>query len=124
MLMRILIVDDEPGVLTVLQDFLEAEGHEVVAAASGEAGLAAFRERHSAFTVVITDLGMPNIDGSLVANTIKRESPATAVILLTGWGHRILTSGEALPNVDLVLSKPPSASALRAAFEKFCAATR
>ena len=117
--MRILVVDDEPEVLNALQAVLEPEGHEVLAAIGGEAGIAAFRERSSPFDLVITDLGMPQPDGRTVATAIKRESPATAVILLSGWGRQILTSGEALPDVDLVLSKPPSVTALRAALERF-----
>jgi DNA-binding NtrC family response regulator len=116
--MRILLVDDEPAVLSALAAVLELEGHEVVTAIGGEVGMAAFLERSSPFSLVITDLGMPQPDGRTVATAIKRESPATAVVLLTGWGNHILTSGEALPDVNLVMSKPPSVTALRAALDR------
>lgn len=59
------------------------------------------------FAAVITDLGMPHVDGRQVASAIKQASPSTAVILLTGWGHRLMSDGDLPPQVDRVLSKPP-----------------
>jgi CheY-like chemotaxis protein len=63
---RILIIDDDPLLLKSLRDTLEAEGHEVVSASGGQAGINAFVEAHAEghpFPVVITDLGMPHVDG-------------------------------------------------------------
>jgi CheY-like chemotaxis protein len=57
--------------------------------------------------VVITDLGMPDMDGYHVARAIKAESPKTPILMLTGWGTMIKAEGEATPEVDAVLSKPP-----------------
>ena len=68
--MRILIVDDDPLLLKSLRDALESDGHEVTAANGGQAGIDAFVESHAAgkpFPVVITDLGMPHVDGRKVA---------------------------------------------------------
>jgi CheY-like chemotaxis protein len=64
---------------------------------------------------VISDLGMPYVDGRKVASAIKAASPSTPVILLTGWGQRMLADGEVPPHVDSVLSKPPKLRELRAA---------
>jgi hypothetical protein len=50
-----------------------------------------------------------------VAVAVKALSPGTPVILLTGWGQRLLDEGEVPDNVDQVLSKPPRLSQLRAA---------
>ncbi len=55
---------------------------------------------------MITDLGMPHVDGRRVAAAVKLMSPETPVILLTGWGARILADGDTPAHVDLVLGKP------------------
>ena len=59
------------------------------------------------FQTVITDLGMPDIDGHQVARTIKAESPGTPVIMMTGWGSIMKEDGETAPDVDAVVGKPP-----------------
>jgi CheY-like chemotaxis protein len=67
---------------------------------------------------VITDLGMPYVDGRKVAVAIKRESAATPVILLTGWGQRLEAEGDMPASVDFVLAKPPKIAELRASWQK------
>ncbi len=117
--LRLLIVDDDPMLLKSLRDVLEADGHAVATANGGQAGIDAFRRAHEAgktFAMVITDLGMPHIDGRRVAEGVKQMSPATPVILLTGWGRRLMSSGDIPPHVDCVLSKPPKLRELRETF--------
>ena len=46
---------------------------------------------------------------------VKNESPSTPVILLTGWGQRLVAEGDIPPHVDRVLNKPPKLRELRAA---------
>jgi signal transduction histidine kinase/CheY-like chemotaxis protein len=116
--LRILSVDDDPLLIKSLRDALEADGHAVVTANGGQAGIDAFRaaeERDEHFAVVITDLGMPYVDGRKVASAIKSDSPSTPVILLTGWGQRLVAEGDVPPHVDRVLNKPPKLKELRAA---------
>ncbi len=122
--LRILVVDDDPLLLKSLRDTLEADGHAVTMANGGNEGIAAFhasRDQEDAFAVVITDLGMPYTDGRKVAGAIKAASPTTPVILLTGWGQRLIAEGDIPPEVDRVLSKPPKLRDLRAALAE-CAA--
>ena len=64
---------------------------------------------------MITDLGMPYVDGRKVSSAIKSASPLTPVILLTGWGQRLIEKGDAPSDVDRVLNKPPKLRDLRAA---------
>jgi PAS domain S-box-containing protein len=114
--LRILLVDDDPVLLRSLRDALEGDGHWVVAANGGQAGIDAFaaaRDRGEAFSVVVTDLGMPHIDGRKVAAAVKTASPGTPVILLTGWGQRLSIEGDVPPHVDRMLSKPPKMAQLR-----------
>jgi CheY-like chemotaxis protein len=123
--MRILIVDDDPLLLKSLRDSLESDGHQVTTASGGQAGINAFVESHAAgtpFPVVITDLGMPHVDGRKVAATIKASVPATFVMMLTGWGRRLVAEGDVPPGVDQVLSKPPKLAELRSALANHFAA--
>jgi CheY-like chemotaxis protein len=116
--LRILSVDDDPLLIKSLRDALEADGHAVVTANGGQEGIDAFRAaeaRNERFAVVITDLGMPYVDGRQVASAIKNDSPSTPVILLTGWGQRLVAEGDIPPHVDRVLNKPPKLRELRAA---------
>jgi CheY-like chemotaxis protein/anti-sigma regulatory factor (Ser/Thr protein kinase) len=116
--LRILIIDDDPLLLNSLRDALESDGHHVTVANGGQAGINAFVESHAdgnPFPVVITDLGMPHVDGRKVAATIKGSVPATRILMLTGWGRRLVAEGDVPPGVDQVLSKPPKLVELRAA---------
>ena len=116
--LRVLVVDDDPLVLKSLRDTLEAEGHSVTTADGGQAGIEAFLAAQALgnpFPVVITDLGMPYVDGRKVSGTIKTAAPDTIVLLLTGWGQRLVADGDIPPHVDRVLSKPPRLRELREA---------
>jgi signal transduction histidine kinase/ActR/RegA family two-component response regulator len=121
--LRILVVDDDPLLLRSLCDTLEADGHVVFTANGGQDGIDAFRAaqaRAEAFAVVITDLGMPYVDGRKVASAVKEVSPSTPVILLTGWGQRLAAEGDIPPHVDRVLNKPPKLRELREALAHCC----
>jgi CheY-like chemotaxis protein len=112
----ILLVDDEPLVLRVLCRMLKRDGHRVHTAAGGQDGIDAMTRAVASaapFDLVVTDLGMPGVDGFHVARAVKAASPATPVMLLTGWGHGL--GGDGGPHVDRVLAKPPRLADLRAA---------
>lgn len=115
--LRILCIDDDPQVLALLNDCLTHFDHRVSVASGGKQGLEFFRaarlENHP-YEVIITDMGMPDIDGRQVARTIKVESPNTPVIMLTGWGATIRDDGDNAPGVDIVISKPPRMHELNA----------
>lgn len=117
--MRLLVIDDDPAVLASMRAILQRDGHEVVAADGGAAGIEQFRLAQAAsrpFDVVFSDLGMPHVDGRKVAASVKEMSPTTPVILVTGWGQRLIPEGDvdAKPaSVDEVLSKPPRVRELR-----------
>ena len=114
--LRILCVDDEPLLRQLMKEILESDGHNVSVADGGQAGIETFRTcraNNDHFDVVITDLGMPYVDGKQVACVLKKECPKTPVILLTGWGTMMKADGELPSQVDAVISKPPRISELR-----------
>ncbi len=117
--LRLLLVDDDPMLLKSLRETLQQDGHLITAASGGQAGIDTFtsaRSHGETFDLVMTDLGMPYVDGRKVASAIKSLSPATPVILLTGWGQRMIASNDKPAFVDRVLSKPPRLQELRTAF--------
>jgi signal transduction histidine kinase/ActR/RegA family two-component response regulator len=122
--LRVLLIDDDPLIIRAMEDALVADGHVVTSASGGQAGIDTFTAAHgtsNAFALVFTDLGMPRIDGRKVAEAVKRSSPATPVVMLTGWGQRMLADGDIPSNVDRVLSKPPRMQELRVAIRELTA---
>lgn len=120
--LRVLVVDDDPLLLKSLGDILEADGHFVVTAQGGQAGIDLFQQRQKKgepCSIVFTDLGMPKVDGRKVAVAIKEVSPTTPVIMLTGWGERLAVEGDKPECVDLILSKPPKLREIRDALAQF-----
>jgi signal transduction histidine kinase/ActR/RegA family two-component response regulator len=116
--LRILIVDDDPMLIRSLEDILTSDGHIVTVANGGQAGIDVFTaaaQTPEAFAIVITDLGMPHVDGRRVAAAVKALSSTTPVIMLTGWGQRLVAENGIPPHVNRVLNKPPRLIELRAA---------
>jgi CheY-like chemotaxis protein len=103
-----------------------ADGHTVSVTDGGQAGIDAFQaclEAGHPFEVVITDLGMPHVDGRRVSAAVKSAAPGTLVLLLTGWGQRLLSNGDVPAHVDRVLGKPPKLRELREALTSSVAGT-
>ncbi len=76
----VLVVEDEPKITELLKLYLERDGYQVVAAASGEVALAAFRQKTP--ELVLLDINIPEVDGLEVCRRIRRES-AVPIIMLT-----------------------------------------
>jgi len=119
--MRLLVIDDDPLLLKSLRDILESDGYQVTAANGGKDGIEAFSAalaRGEPFAAVLTDLGMPHMDGRQVARVLKSFSATTPIILLTGWGQRLIDDGDLPQHIDQVLSNPPKLRTLREALAK------
>ncbi|MCC6446033.1 MAG: response regulator [Armatimonadetes bacterium] len=99
---RILVIDDEEPVREVISEMLRLAGQEVTCASSGHEGIDLFKKTR--FDLVITDLGMPGLQGTQVVNQIKAISPRTPVALLTGWGGQAAAEEGIRP--DITLAKP------------------
>jgi signal transduction histidine kinase len=108
--LRVLAVDDEPPVLEIISQYLAMYGHTVETATNGRTALKKFQA--AAFDVVITDRAMPRMSGDQLAAAIKRASPQTPVIMLTGFGEFMNAAGERPEGVDLIVSKPVTIDSL------------
>ena len=125
--LKLLIIDDDPLVIESLQDVLTNEGNVVVCAEGGQQGIDVFMESLASgapFEAVISDLGMPYVDGRKVASAVKAASPTTPVVLLTGWGQRLRSNNEIPDGVDHVLSKPPKLRELRSVLSELAGENR
>lgn len=103
---RILVVDDEPGLVAIVRQLMERSGATVSIAHGGRAAVEAMSAPGSNFDVVITDLDMPEVDGWAVASAVKAHSPGTHVVMLTGWAGEIAPEDFKKRGVDAILAKP------------------
>jgi CheY-like chemotaxis protein/anti-anti-sigma regulatory factor len=112
----ILVIDDEKPTLTMFRLFLSAYGYEVLLAENGQTGLSLVRHHNP--QIVFTDLKMPEMDGFEVLKQIKKISPRTEVIVITGHGDMDLVI-QAL-NLDATdfINKPIRRAALDAALKR------
>jgi CheY-like chemotaxis protein len=107
---RILVVDDEADVREMLADMLMSRGHRVTLASGGREALQ--RLERGDYDLVITDLGMPELNGWEVARAIKVMRPSMPVLLLTGWADALDADAR---RVDAVIKKPFDVTKLAAA---------
>ena len=81
---KLLLIDDEEPIRKILGLYLRSKGHEVHTAADGQTGLELFEQERP--PIVLTDIKMPEMDGLELLRTLKRVSPDTEVIMITGHG--------------------------------------
>lgn len=107
---RILVIDDDRGVVDVVVSCFELEGHVAVGAFGALEGLAAFGS--GSFDLVLTDYRMPDLDGLETARRIKALRPSQRVVMVTGHLERGLKEEAALIGIEAVLEKPLPLDAL------------
>jgi signal transduction histidine kinase len=113
---KILLVDDEPSVLLTVTEILRLEGYEVHAVADGASAIAAIHEAY--YDLVLTDLRMKGIDGLGVLAEVRKQSPNTVTVMMTGYAS-VDSATEALQlgAYDYLL-KPVGVSALKLAVQR------
>ena len=79
---KVLVIDDEPNVRTLIDLLLSRQGFDVVLADNGRKGLQLYRQEHP--DVIVLDLKMPGIDGVTVLKEIRHVDLRQPVIILTG----------------------------------------
>ena len=103
---KILIVDDEPLYRHGLFDLLRRPDLKVDAAADGDEALRLFRR--GGYQLVISDLSMPGLDGLGLMRAVKRESPSTRFVILSGVGTIQAALAAVRQGADDFLEKPVS----------------
>lgn len=112
--LRVLVVDDETHVRTVIAEMLALDGHDVIQAASGAEALAIFAD-DPRIDLVLTDLGMQGVTGWDLARSAKAARSSVVVGVITGWGEEPEATEQERAGADFVLSKPVGQDELRRA---------
>jgi DNA-binding NtrC family response regulator len=103
---RILVVDDNESVRTILAEFLEYQGFRVSTAADGECAWELVRHTPLSYDLVLTDLQMPTMNGIELLTRIMLEAPWIKVIVMTGAHDPDIKLNAELRGAVAVLFKP------------------
>ncbi|MEJ5363725.1 MAG: ATP-binding protein [Desulfosoma sp.] len=114
---RLLVVDDDREVLELLGDMLRLMGHQVTTEHDGRKALELLNTQ--AFDLILTDLGMPEVNGWDIAERAKERRPGVPVVMVSGWGAQYEDEDLSHRGVDLVCSKPLSYQKLLEILERF-----
>ena len=101
---KILIVDDESGIVQEIKEFLEEEGYEVMTADSAKNGI----QMIEVFLpdVIMIDVKLPDASGIDVLKACKEKSPATKTIMVTGYVDQHVMDEAEANGRDTFLQKP------------------
>lgn len=103
---NVLFIDDEPMLVDIGRMMLEKLGYRVTALDTPLAGLNLIASEPDRFDIVITDMTMPDILGTQLADRIKQLNPDLPVVLATGFSNIVQTQKANPGGIDAVLPKP------------------
>lgn len=103
---RILVVDDEPFIRTLLRDALVAEGFEVDVLASGEEVLQLCSAGPLAYTAIVLDYTLGGINGLEVAGALRRSGNGTPILLISGYLSQDIAAGARTMEALALMPKP------------------
>ena len=123
---RILLAEDEDALRGLIVRALAQEGHEVVAAADGAAALDELTRDGGRFELLLTDIGMPVMDGVALALAAARDHPDLTIVLMTGFAdqrerahgldaliHDVITKPFSIADIKLAVGEALAAKARR-----------
>jgi len=111
--LRVLVVDDEDTVRTVVARMLQVDNHQVDACGSGREAISIFMS--GKFDLVVTDRAMPGMIGDELAVRLSALDPDVPILMLTGYGELMADREPPPAGVTMVLSKPVGIERLRQA---------
>ena len=113
---KILVVDDETGILDEIKSFFEEEGFVVFTAESGEEGIQILKREKP--DVLLLDMKLPDMSGLLVLKIAKETSPLTKVIVNTGYVDQTMIDQAEELGRDVFLQKPFDLTCLKREVER------
>ena len=102
----ILLIDDEPQLLRLMQVYLTKLGHTVNGCATAAAARAAFAANGSSYELIVADLTLPDGDGAELAVELANQNPAVAVLLCSGYPYELSALPESVRSRADMLLKP------------------
>ena len=113
--MTILVVEDDPSILTLIERLLTAKGHAVLTANDPDDAAFVIAEHGTAPDLLLTDIILPGRTGLEYAQALKTTYPSLKVVFMTGWAHRAPAASRT--GLGPVLRKPFTAQELYEAVE-------
>jgi CheY-like chemotaxis protein len=113
----LLVVDDEPYILNVMEDILQDLGYQVITAGSGNQALAVFEKEKEQIDGVLLDMIMPDLSGRQVLEQMKKIRPDIKVILSSGYSLNGLGEDTREASGDWFIQKPYQIDQLAAALD-------
>jgi DNA-binding NtrC family response regulator len=124
---NVLVVDDEPDVRDLLVEYFRDRGHEVTALADGRAAIAEIERNPARYSLIVSDLQLPGMDGLAVLRTARAANPSAIVIIVTGYAsldsavqavrlgaYDYLTKPFSLGQIDVIVQRVSERQALEA----------
>ena len=108
----LLVVDDEPAILTLTSSILTAAGYKVIGAPGGMAALEVSRGREADISLLITDVVMPDLNGPHLAEQLLTRIPDLRVLFMSGWEPQVIAHEGAFRRGWRTLAKPFSPAGL------------
>jgi two-component system, cell cycle sensor histidine kinase and response regulator CckA len=112
----VLIVDDEPDVLRLLQSILTEEGYEVIAAKNADSAIKAFERRRP--DLLLTDVVMPGMSGPMLVDHLRRLAPDLKVLFMSGYDDRHVVQRYVVDKGFQLIPKPFTVKSLRLAIDE------
>ena len=113
---KLLVVDDENGILEEVKSYFEEEGFQVFIADSGEEGIQILKREKP--DILLVDMKLPDMSGLLVLKVAKESSPLTKVIVNTGYVDQVLIDQAEELGRDVFLQKPFDLMCLKKEIER------
>ena len=114
--LRVLVVDDEAGIVEVLGDYMRGLGHQVTGRRNAQEALDALRD--DGFSLVITDAQMEGMDGLELARRVRANYPDIAILVMTAHESQYPMSAALRAGADGYISKPFSLRKFALIFER------
>ena len=103
---RLLVVDDEPGLVALAEELLKGLGYDPVGCSDSTVALQLLRADPQRFAAVITDEVMPRLSGTQLTAALRQHAPHLPVLLVSGYGGALLAQRAAAAGVTRLLAKP------------------
>jgi CheY-like chemotaxis protein len=114
----ILVVDDEPDVLRLLQSILTEDGYEVIAARSADSAIKAFAGLSRRPDLLLVDVVMPGMSGPMLVENLRKNELDLKVLFMSGYDDRHVVQRYVVDKGFHLISKPFTVKSLRKAMEE------
>jgi two-component system, cell cycle sensor histidine kinase and response regulator CckA len=113
----VLVVDDEPDVLRLIQSILTEDGFEVVTAKTADGAIEAFERLGRCPDLLLTDVVMPGMSGPMLVDHLLQVEPDLKVLFMSGYDDRQVVQRYVVERGFRLISKPFTVKSLRAAIK-------